>query len=138
MSAIRVRLSGKRARHCECAVARDGYLSCIMMDGWKVELLVIPGVPWRAEEASTFLRTALNDIGLTDATFVRIIDPDDAACARGFARSSAFVVGGGDLFDSGDSQGSMACRMYLTPDGPSSLPALQGRRAALKRRTATA
>lgn len=99
---------------------------------------MIPECP-AAENASTLLRTALNDIGLPDATFtVWVIDSDEAAHARRFAGSPAFVVDGKDLFDTGDGHGSMACRMYLTPEGPSNLPALRDLRAALKQRTEAA
>lgn len=88
-----------------------------------------------AEEATVLLRTALNDIGLPDATFtVGLIDTDEAARARRFAGSPAFVVDGTDVFDTGDGHGSMACRMYMTPDGPRNLPALGDLCAALRQR----
>lgn len=104
-----------------------------------VELLVIPECPG-AEEASELLRTALDDIGLSDTPFmVRVIDSDEAARARWFAGSPAFVVDGTDLFETeGSRQGSMACRVYPTPDGPRTVPALRDLRQALKRRAATA
>ena len=99
---------------------------------------MIPGCPG-AEEASMLLRTALDDIGLADLTFtVGVIDSEDAARARGFAGSPAFLIDGTDLFESGVSQGSMACRVYQTPDGPRNVPALRDLRQALKRRAATA
>jgi len=102
-----------------------------------VELQVIPECPG-ADEASRLLRTALDDIGLADRTFtVRIIDNEDAARARGFAGSPAFVVDGTDLFQAEVSHGSMACRVYSTPDGPRNVPALRDLRQVLKRRAAT-
>lgn len=103
--------------------------------GVEVELLVIPECPG-ASEASELLRTALTEIGLPDETFtVRIIDTDEAARARRFAGSPAFVVDGTDLFDDAGGRGSLSCRMYPTPNGPKNVPALRDLREALKRRT---
>ena len=96
--------------------------------GVDVELLVIPECPG-SDEATRLLRTALDDIGLADKPFtVRIIDTDDAARARQFAGSPAFLVDGLDLFESGTPAGSMACRVYPTPDGPRNVPPLRALR----------
>jgi hypothetical protein len=104
--------------------------------GVDVELLVIPECPG-TDEASELLRTALDDIGLAETPFsVRIIDADDTARARRFAGSPAFVVDGVDLFESGTTGGSMACRVYPTPNGPRSVPALRDLRKALKEQAA--
>jgi hypothetical protein len=99
-----------------------------------VELLVIPGCPG-AQEASALLRTALDDIGLSACPFsVTIVDTDDAARARRFAGSPAFLVDGTDLFESGPTEGSIACRVYSTPEGLRTVPALSDLRRALKHR----
>lgn len=104
----------------------------------QVELLVIPECPG-ADEASRLLRMALDDIGLSDTGFtVTVIDSDDAAHNRGFAGSPAFLVGGMDLFETGVSRGSMACRVYPTHKGPRNVPALPELRQALQERAATA
>lgn len=104
----------------------------------EVELLVIPECPG-ADEASVLLRTALNVIGLPEATFtVTLIDTDEVARERRFAGSPAFVVDGTDVFDTGDGPGSMACRMYVTPHGPRNLPALGDLCVALKQRAGAA
>jgi hypothetical protein len=101
-----------------------------------IELLVIPGCPG-AEEASELLRVALDDVGLADATFtVGVIETEDAARARGFGGSPAFVVDGADLFQTTGTQGSLACRVYQTPDGLRNVPALQDLLHALKQRVA--
>lgn len=106
--------------------------------GVDVELLVIPDCPG-ADEALELLRTALNDIGLPGTPFtVRIIDTDAAARARRFAGSPAFVVDGTDLFEIGTTVGSIACRVYPTPEGPRNVPALRDLRRALKERAARA
>jgi len=85
------------------------------------------------------LRHALDDIGLATTLFtVRIIETDDAARARQFDGSPAFVVGGLDLFQSGAAEGFLACRVYPSPDGPRNLPALRDLRKALKERAARA
>ena len=90
-----------------------------------VELLVIPGCPG-ADAASELLRTALDDIGLAGTSFsVEVIDTAERAKARRFAGSPAFLVDGVDLFALDENCGSMACRLYLTPDGPRNVPALQ-------------
>ena len=106
--------------------------------GVDVELLVIPECPG-SDEAAELLRTALVDIGLADTPFtVRIIDTDEAVRARRFAGSPAFVVDGLDLFESGTSEGAMACRVYQTPEGPRNVPALRDLRRALKEQAARA
>lgn len=100
----------------------------------EVELLVIPGCPG-AEEASALLRTALDDVGLSSCPFsVTVIDTDDAASARQFAGSPAFLVDGTDLFEGGPARGSMVCRVYSTPEGPRNVPALSDLREALEGR----
>jgi hypothetical protein len=104
----------------------------------EVELLVIPKCPGM-DEASTLLRTALDDIGLPGTPFtVRVINTDDVATARLFAGSPAFVVDGVDLFAGTERDGSRACRVYPTPDGPRNVPALRDLRKALKEQAARA
>jgi hypothetical protein len=101
-----------------------------------VELLLIPECPG-SQEASHLLRTALDDIGLGETPFrVAVIDTDDAAKARRFTGSPAFLVNGVDLFASEEPRGSMACRVYPTLDGPRNLPALRDLRKALKEQAA--
>lgn len=97
-----------------------------------VELLVIPGCPG-AQEASDLLRTALDDLGLTDVAFtVGVIESEDAAKAREFGGSPAFVVDGADLFQTTGTVGAMACRVYRTSDGLSNVPAPGDLRRALE------
>lgn len=101
-----------------------------------VELVVIPDCPG-AENASKLLRTALDDIGLSETGFtVQVIDSDEMAQARRFAGSPAFVVDGTDLFSPEGHDGSIACRVYPTPEGPRNVPALADLRQALRRRAA--
>ncbi len=101
-----------------------------------VELLVIPGCPG-ADAASKLLRTALDDIGLAGTFFsIEIIDTAERARARRFAGSPAFLGDGVDLFAEHDQGGSMACRLYPTPDGPRNVPALQELREALREQSA--
>ncbi|EWT05611.1 hypothetical protein N864_03650 [Intrasporangium chromatireducens Q5-1] len=103
-----------------------------------VELLVIPQCPG-LDEAARLLRTALNDIGLAQTPFtVEVIDTDERARSRGFAGSPAFVVDGVDLFASAEAAGSMACRVYSTPDGLRNVPAVRDLRQALKEQAAKA
>jgi hypothetical protein len=103
-----------------------------------VELLLIPECPG-ADEATTLLRTALDDIGLAGTAFsVGIIDTDEGARARGFAGSPAFIVDGTDLFRGEETTGSLACRLYATPVGPRNVPTLRDLRRALKERAAGA
>jgi hypothetical protein len=106
--------------------------------GVNVELLVIPECPG-ADAASQLLRTALDDIGLEETPFsVEVIDTDETARARRFVGSPAFLVDGVDLFASAEGTGSMACRVYPTPDGPRNVPALRDLRKALKEQAAQA
>ena len=101
-----------------------------------LELLVIPGCPG-ADAASKLLRTALDDIGLMGTSFsVEVIDTAERAKARRFAGSPAFLVDGVDLFAEDDKGGSMACRLYPTPDGPRNVPALQELRRVLREQSA--
>ena len=103
-----------------------------------VELLLVPGCPG-GEAASALLRRGLDDVGLTGSPFtVRIIDSDEAARARRFAGSPAFVVDGVDLFDTGMEGGALACRVYQTADGPRNVPDLDALRKALSKRAARA
>lgn len=100
-----------------------------------VELVLIPDCR-ATQQASQLLRTALDDIGLAGLPFaVSVIDTDETARARNFAGSPTFLVNGDDLFDSA-SVGSMACRVYPTPEGPRNLPALRDLRKALKEHAA--
>ena len=97
---------------------------------------MIPECPG-AHGAKTLLRTALEDIGLARTAFnVGVVDTDEAAPAQRFAGSPAFIVEGTDLFSSEEVPGSMACRVYSTPDGPRNVPALRDLRRALKERAA--
>jgi hypothetical protein len=97
-----------------------------------VELLVVPECPG-ADDAREVLRTALDDIGLAETPFsVVIIDTDDSARARRFTGSPAFLADGVDLFANAEADGSMAFRVYSTPDGPRNVPALRDLRKALK------
>ena len=90
-----------------------------------------------ADAASKLLRTALDDICLVGTSFsVEVIDTAERAKARRFAGSPAFLVAGVDLFAVDDRAGSMACRLYPTPDGPRNLPALQELRQALRQQSA--
>jgi hypothetical protein len=100
----------------------------------EVELLVIPDCPG-ADEARALLRTALDDVGLSACPIpVTIVDTDDAARTRRFAGSPTFLVDGTDLFEGGPTSGSMACRVYATPEGPRNVPALRDLREALEGR----
>jgi hypothetical protein len=104
----------------------------------EVELLVIPDCPG-TDEASELLRTALDDIGLAETPFtVLVIDTGAAARGRRFAGSPTFVVDGVDLFESGTTGDAIACRVYPTPEGLRSVPALRDLRKALKKQAAQA
>lgn len=99
---------------------------------------MIPQCPG-AHEASELLRRALDDIGLAQTPVaVRIIATEEMARARRFAGSPAFVMDGVDLFESGTTGGSMACRLYLAPDGLRNVPTLRDLRRALMERAARA
>ncbi len=94
---------------------------------------MIPQCPG-ADEAPELLRQALADAGLAGTSFtVTVVDTDEVARARAFAGSPAFVVDGSDLFAPDGGHGSLACRVYPTPEGPRNLPPVQDLSAALRR-----
>lgn len=102
-----------------------------------VELQVVPNCPG-ADPASELLRAALDDLGLAHVGFAtRLITSGDVARALRFAGSPAFVVDGTDLFDTDATPGALACRLYVTPDGPRNAPTFDALRDALWRRLAT-
>jgi hypothetical protein len=79
-----------------------------------VQLLLIPECPG-GDEAARLLRTALDDIGLTEMPFtVRIIDTNETAPACNFAGSPAFIVDGTDLFATEDPRSLLACPACAT------------------------
>jgi hypothetical protein len=67
-----------------------------------------------------------------------MIDTEEMARARRFAGSPAFVMDGVDLFEGGTTGGSMACRVYSTPDGLRNVPTMRDLRRALKEHAARA
>lgn len=63
-------------------------------------------------------------------TFQRIDNPEDAE-AVGFRGSPSILLNGTDLFPDPSTAVGLACRRYLTPDGPSGAPTLTQLRDAI-------
>jgi hypothetical protein len=98
-----------------------------------VELLVVPDCP-KEQAATTLLRTALDDLGLT-TTAVRttVIDTQYEAELRGFIGSPTILIDGTDPFGGPMAPPALACRVYPGPTGASGVPALRSVRRALTR-----
>lgn len=85
-----------------------------------VELLVIPGCP-HAAPARDALRQAGQIAGQPELA-VTVIDSTEQAQRRGFAGSPTFLIDGVDPFAVADAPVGLACRLYLTADGPAGVP----------------
>ena len=82
-----------------------------------VELLVVPDCP-NEDAASPLLRTALNDVALTQ-TVIRttVIDSQQEADAHGFVGSATMLIDGADPLAEPGQALALACRAYLTRTG---------------------
>ena len=97
-----------------------------------VELLVVPNCPL-ADDTESLLATALRDVGLTDVTITTAtITSELEAKRRGFTGSPTMLIDGLDPFAQAGQPPSLACRIYLNPNGLSGIPDLRQRRKALK------
>ena len=64
------------------------------------------------------LRSALDSAGHPEVLIgVQLIDSEESADRWGFAGSPTILVDGIDPFPSDAGSRSLACRLYLTPDG---------------------
>jgi hypothetical protein len=106
-----------------------------MMDSMNVELLVVPDCPNESPTAE-LLRTALHDVGLDGVSVNRtVVSSQEQAERRHFTGSPTILVDGIDPFPTAGPP-SMACRIYVHPDGPPGLPELRVLRKALKQAAA--
>ena len=65
-----------------------------------------------------------------DVTLARhVVDTVEEAERVGFRGSPSILVDGVDVFAAGDAGIGLACRVYLTPDGPAGAPTLEQLRA---------
>lgn len=93
-----------------------------------VTLLYFEGCPnW--EVTDRWLRELQGEVGFS-LEHVRVETPEEAE-RIGFRGSPTVLIDGADPFASGDEPTGLACRMYLTPDGPQGSPTLGQLRAAL-------
>ena len=104
----------------------------------KLTLLVTPDCPHEGS-AAALLRTALDDVGLTGATFTTtVVATTEEATRIGFIGSPTILVDGEDPFAAPGARPALACRIYHSPTGPSGVPPLRELRQALKRAAAAA
>lgn len=97
----------------------------------RIELLVVPGCP-NAQPAADRLRQALDELGLTDATFAsRTITQQSEAAAAHFTGSPTILINGHDPFAERCRPPGVTCRMYRTPHGLAGLPETGQLREAL-------
>ena len=83
----------------------------------RIDLLHVDECPnW--EETLRLLRSALVSTGHPDVLIgVQLNDSEESADRWGFTGSPTILVDGIDPFLSDTRTGSLACRLYLTPDG---------------------
>ena len=97
-----------------------------------VHLLLVDDCPHAAAMAA-LLRTALDDLGLKRVTFrTTTIASQSEAEANGFVGSPTVLLDGHDPFEVPDARPGLACRVYVTPEGPAGTPTLSALRQALK------
>ena len=95
----------------------------------QVTLLYFDGCPnWQV--ADQRLRRLADEHGLT--VDYRKVDTPEEAERVGFAGSPTVLVDGVDPFATGDEPAGLACRVYVTEDGPQGSPSLDQLRAALR------
>lgn len=100
--------------------------------------MVTPDCPHEGS-AAALLRTALDDVGLTEATFTTtVVATTEEATRMGFVGSPTILVDGEDPFAVPGAQPALACRLYPSRTGPTGVPPLRELRQALKRAAATA
>jgi hypothetical protein len=92
----------------------------------KLTLLVTPDCP-HAASAAALLRTALDDVGLTGATFTTtVVATAEEATRIGFIGSPTILVDGEDPFAVPGARPGLACRIYSSPHRPDRHPSTSG------------
>ncbi len=101
------------------------------MDTTNFELLYFEGCP-NAEPAAKVLKEALSQARVTAELRMIPVSDDDEARRLRFPGSPTFREGGDDLFPvEGREEGSLACRVYETPEGVRGYPTAEMIRANL-------
>jgi hypothetical protein len=104
-----------------------------IMDGMRIELLVVHACPHEAKAADV-LATALQDIGLGSVGFKRVfVDSQQDAERRHFLGSPTICLDRADVFPEPDATAGLACRIY--PNG-AGVPTVRDLRQALNRAAA--
>ncbi|MBS2964614.1 hypothetical protein KGA66_16275 [Actinocrinis puniceicyclus] len=98
----------------------------------RIELLLVPDCP-NGGKAAGRLRLALDEVGLSDATFTtRVIATQAEAQAAGFGGSPTILIDGRDPFAPPGAVPALACRLYRTEHGTDTAPDLAQLRRALR------
>ncbi|HET9060572.1 MAG TPA: thioredoxin family protein [Acidimicrobiales bacterium] len=94
----------------------------------KLELLYFDGCPnWRVAAER------LDDVAARRGLVVkrRVVATAEEAQEARFRGSPTILIDGRDPFASGDEQFGLACRLYLTPQGPAGSPTIEQLEAAV-------
>lgn len=88
----------------------------------RLELLHIDGCP-NTVKAYERLKEALSCVGRGDVeVHLRVLKSATDIENTGFAGSPTITLNGTDIFPAARPQASLACRIYMTPDGFDGLP----------------
>jgi hypothetical protein len=97
-----------------------------------IELLVVHDCAHQAA-AADLIAVAVADTGVKATVTHTIITGAGQAAQRGFVGSPTFLLNGTDPFAEPGAPVALACRLYVTPEGPRGVPGLRDLREALKR-----
>ena len=96
-----------------------------------IELLYFPDCPnWRV--ADERVRLVADRHGVTVA--YRLVESAEEADSLGFRGSPTILIDGHDPFATGDEPFGLACRLFVTPDGPAGAPTVEQLERALGQR----
>jgi hypothetical protein len=97
----------------------------------RIILRYFAGCPnWRLAEER--LRAALATLGMSDAAIaLEPVETPDEAVRLGFRGSPTILVDGRDPFADEDASVGLACRIYVTDEGPQGAPTIAQLQAAL-------
>jgi hypothetical protein len=85
------------------------------------------------ELAASLVAETLHEAGLEEAEASFELVPDEGTAQRmAFRGSPTILVDGRELFADQDLPIGLACRLYMTPDGPAGVPTVEQIRTEIK------